>query len=101
MQSARIEFENLDSAGRNKMPSILGLNNSVTIAGLLTHHELTDASIDQLRKLLAQLDAVCQQAKELSAHINEEMAARARANRPAKSNAAKPKPRRVARKTDR
>jgi hypothetical protein len=61
-----------------------------------SHRELATENIQQLQRLLAQLDLVCRQAAELSVDINAQMKARARALRPAASDA--PTPQRRARK---
>jgi hypothetical protein len=63
-----------------------------------SQRELATESIIKLQNLLAQLDLVCRQAAELSHEIDAQMKDRARALRPAASDAPIPK-RRVRRKT--
>lgn len=62
-----------------------------------SHRELATESIAKLQNLLAQLDGVCRQAAELSVEINAQMKDRARALRPAASDAKTPERRPVKR----
>jgi hypothetical protein len=64
-----------------------------------SQRELATESIAKLQNLLTQLDLVCRQAAELQAEINAQMRDRARAFRPAVSDAPTPRRRPTKRKT--
>jgi hypothetical protein len=50
-----------------------------------------DLSPQQLRELMAKLDEVCRQARELGAKIRRQMDEAAASERPARSNARRPR----------